>query len=77
LFIITEKTRTTEREYILFEYIDPTEVGVDISLPEVELRKPRNLFLCVSEEREDRELLKGMPLPSIPNLFFSERNFVG
>jgi hypothetical protein len=78
LFIITEKTRTTETEYILFEYIDPTEVGVDISLPEVELRKPRNLFLCVSEEREDRE--QGsirMPLPSKPNLFFSERNFVG
>ena len=39
--------------YILFEYIDPTEVEVVISLPEVELRKPRNPFVCVSEERED------------------------
>ena len=39
--------------YILFEYIDPTEVGTDIRLPEVEFRKPRNLFVCVSEERED------------------------
>ena len=43
--------------YILFEYIDPAEVGADISLAEVvtevELRKPRNLFVCVSEERED------------------------
>ena len=37
--------------YILFEYIDPAEVGADIR--EVELRKPRNLFVCVSEERED------------------------
>ena len=41
--------------YILFEYIDPGEVGADISLAEVELRKPRNLFVCVSEEREDGE----------------------
>ena len=41
--------------YILFEYIDPDEVGADISLAEVELRKPRNLFVCVSEEREDGE----------------------
>ena len=41
--------------YILFEYIDPAEVGADISLAEVELRKPRNLFVCVSEEREDEE----------------------
>ena len=41
--------------YILFEYIDPTEVGEDISLAEVEFRKPRNLFVCVSEEREDEE----------------------
>ena len=40
--------------YILFEYIDPTEVGTDIILAaEVEFRKPRNLFVCVSEERED------------------------
>ena len=39
--------------YILFEYIDPTEVGPDISIAEVELRKPRNLFVCVSEEFED------------------------
>jgi hypothetical protein len=39
--------------YILFEYIDPTEVGADISLAEVELRKPRNLFVCVSEERDE------------------------
>ena len=46
LFIITE---------ILFEYIDPDEVGEDISLPEVELWKPRNLFVCVSEECEDGE----------------------
>jgi hypothetical protein len=38
---------------MLFEYIDPTEVGADISLVEVELWKPRNLFVCVSEERED------------------------
>jgi len=28
--------------YILFEYIDPAEVGADITLAEVELRKPRN-----------------------------------
>ena len=41
--------------YILFEYIDPTEVGVDINLAEVELRKPRNLFVCVSADREDGE----------------------
>ena len=41
--------------YILFEYIDPVEVGSDISLAEVELRKPRNLFVCVSDEREDGE----------------------
>jgi hypothetical protein len=41
--------------YILFEYIDPAEVGADSSLAEVELRKPRNLFVCVSEEREDEE----------------------
>ena len=41
--------------YILFEYIDPVEVGADISLVEVELWKPRNLFVCVSEEREDEE----------------------
>ncbi len=34
-------------------YIDPTEVGSDIIFPEVELRKPRNLFVCVIEERED------------------------
>ena len=40
---------------ILFEYIDPTEVRVVISLSEVELWKPRNLFVCVSEEREDGE----------------------
>ena len=32
--------------YILFEYIDPTDVGADISLVEVELWKPRNLFVC-------------------------------
>ena len=36
-------------------YIDPAEVGADISLVEAELRKPRNLFVCVREEREDRE----------------------
>ena len=42
-----------EDSYILLEYINPVEVGTDISLPEVELRKPRNLFLCVSEDRED------------------------
>ncbi len=30
--------------YILFEYIDPTEVGADINLVEVELRKQMNLF---------------------------------
>ena len=36
-------------------YIDPTEVGADINLPEVEFRKPRNLFVCVNEEREDGE----------------------
>ena len=41
--------------YIPFEYIDPAKVGEDISLVEVELRKPRNLFVCVSEEREDEE----------------------
>ena len=41
--------------YILFEYIDPAEVGAHISLPEVELWKPRNLFVCVIEEREDGE----------------------
>ena len=44
--------------YILFEYIDPTEVGADINLTmsaEVELRKPRNLFVCVREEPEDGE----------------------
>jgi hypothetical protein len=29
--------------YILFEYIDPTEVGADINLAEEELPKPRNL----------------------------------
>jgi hypothetical protein len=40
---------------ILFEYIDPVEVRADRSLAEVELRKPRNLFVCVSEEREDGE----------------------
>ena len=40
---------------ILFEYIDPTEVRADNSLAEVELRKPRNLFVCVREEREDGE----------------------
>ena len=40
---------------MLFEYIDPTEVGADISLVEVELWKPRNLFVCESEEREDGE----------------------
>ena len=39
--------------YILFEYIDPVEVGPDIRLVEVKLRKLRNLFVCVSEERED------------------------
>ena len=39
----------------LFEYVDPTEVGTEISLPEVEFRKPRNLFVCVSEDREDEE----------------------
>jgi hypothetical protein len=33
--------------YILFEYIDPAEVGADISLAEVELRKPRNIFFKV------------------------------
>jgi hypothetical protein len=27
--------------------------GVPSSLQDVELRKPRNLFVCVSEERED------------------------
>ena len=36
-------------------YIDPTEVGTGMSLVEVELWKPRNLFVCVSEEREDGE----------------------
>ena len=36
-------------------YIDPVEVGTDINLTEVELRKPRNLFVCVSEDREDGE----------------------
>ena len=41
--------------YILFEYIDPTEVGSDTSLAEVELWKPKNLFVCVSEESEDGE----------------------
>ena len=41
--------------YILFEYIDPSEVGSDISLAEVELRKPRNQFVCVNEECEDEE----------------------
>ena len=41
--------------YILFEYIDPAEVGEDISLAEVCLRKPRNLFVCVSEDCEDGE----------------------
>ena len=41
--------------YILFEYIDPVEVGADISLAEVELRKRRNLFVCVREDREDEE----------------------
>jgi hypothetical protein len=41
--------------YILFEYIDPSEVGADISLAEVWLRKPRNLFVCVNEECEDGE----------------------
>ena len=40
---------------IIIDYIDPTEVGADISLAEVELRKTRNLFVCVSEEREDEE----------------------
>ena len=39
--------------YILFEYIDPTEVGTDISLAEVELWKPRNLCECVIKDRED------------------------
>ena len=34
-------------------YIDPTEVGENTNLAEVELRKPRNLFVCVREERED------------------------
>ena len=48
-------SHTRLRSYILFEYIDPAEVGADISLAEVELRKPRNLFVCVSEEREDGE----------------------
>jgi hypothetical protein len=43
------------RTLTLFEYIDPTEVGTDISLAEVELWKLRNLFVCVSEEHEDRE----------------------
>ena len=38
------------------EYIDSAEVGADITLAEVELRKPRNLFVCVSEESEDGEL---------------------
>ena len=37
----TPKDRTS---YILFEYIDPAEVGADIRLAEVELRKPRNLL---------------------------------
>ena len=27
----------------------------DINLPEVEFRKPRNLFVCVSEEGEDED----------------------
>jgi uncharacterized membrane protein YqjE len=41
--------------------MDPAEVEGNISLAEVELRtevelrKPRNLFVCVSEEGEDRE----------------------
>ena len=48
----TPKDRTS---YILFEYIDPAEVGADISIAEVELRKPRNLFVCVIEECEDGE----------------------
>jgi hypothetical protein len=39
--------------YILFRYMDLAEVGQ--SLAEVELWKPRNLFVCVSEEREDGE----------------------
>ena len=39
--------------YILFRYIDLAEGGE--SLAEVELRKPRNLFVCVCEEREDAE----------------------
>jgi hypothetical protein len=39
--------------YIRFRYIDLAEGGK--SLAEVELRKPRNLFECVSEEREDGE----------------------
>ena len=45
--------------YILFEYIDPTEVRSDNSLVEVEWRKPRNLFVCVSEELEDGERGEG------------------
>ncbi len=40
---------------MLFEYIDPTEVGTDIRLVEVKCRKSRNLFVFVGEEREDGE----------------------
>ena len=36
------------------EYIDHTELGSDIRHAEVQLRKPRNLFVCVSEEREEK-----------------------
>ena len=34
-----------EAWYILFEYIDPTEVRSDINLAEVEFRKPRTLLV--------------------------------
>ena len=38
---------------LAFRYINLAEGGK--SLAEVELRKPRNLFVYVSEEREDAE----------------------
>ncbi len=44
MFIITEKSRVKERK--------SAEVRGDISFPEVEFRKPRNLFVCVIEESE-------------------------
>ena len=54
---------------IIIEYIDPDEVGADISLVEVELQKPRNLCVCVSEDREDgergeREMTQSLSLSS-------------